>query len=289
MSAPVLRLRSMLSVPGCRERFIDKAAGCPADAVLFDLEDSVADADKDGARALVAERLPGFPRAGRQLWVRPNALDSGLLEADLDALVGDALDGVHLPKADSPEVLRTVDHYLTLLEKVRGLSPGQVRLFAWIESAAGLARVEEICAASPRLVGVSLGAEDFTASLGVQRTRGAQELEYPRARLAVAAAAAGIAAMDGPESDYRDLALFDSQAVHARGLGFHGKYCIHPDQVAVANRVFQPTPQELAWARRVVDAFRAGEREGLGAVGLDGSMVDRPVYLRAARLLRQSA
>ena len=282
-------IRSMLSVPGIRERFVDKAEHVPADALLFDLEDSVADRDKAAARALVARRLPEFPKHGRLLYVRPNGLDTGLLEQDLDAVVGPALDGVHLPKVHGPEVLRAADHYLTFLERVRGLAPGRIRIIAWIESAEGLTRVEEICRAVPRLAAVSLGAEDYTASMGIQRTREARELEYPRARLAAAAAAAGIGAMDGPESDYRDAALFTAQARHARTLGLRGKYCIHPDQVALANREFAPQPAEVERARRVVEAYEAGERAGLGAVGLDGAMVDRPVYLRAAALLERAA
>ncbi|MFI0961268.1 HpcH/HpaI aldolase/citrate lyase family protein [Streptomyces sp. NPDC021080] len=281
-------MRSMLSVPGIRERFITKAEDSPADAVLLDLEDSVADADKAAARTLVADYLPRFPKRGRQLFVRPNGLDTGLLEQDLTAVVNPALDGVHLPKVHDPDVLLTVDHYLTLLERTRGMSPGSVQIIAWIESAAGLARVESICRAAPRLIGVSLGSEDYTASLGVQRTREAGELEYARARVANAAAAAGIGAMDGPEADYRDSALFESQARHARSLGFRGKYCIHPDQVPMANQVFSPDKRELSWARRVVEAYQEGERQGLGAVGLDGAMVDRPVYLRAVELLSRS-
>jgi citrate lyase subunit beta/citryl-CoA lyase len=238
---------------------------------------------------LVARCLPRFPKRGRQLFVRPNGLDTGLLEQDLAAVVSPELDGVHLPKVHDADVLLAVDHYLTLLERTRGLTQGGVRILAWIESAAGLARVEEICRATPRLMGVSLGSEDYTASLGIQRTREAGELEYARARLANAAAAAGIGAMDGPEADYRDGALFESQARHARSLGFRGKYCIHPDQVPAANRVFSPDERELSWARRVVEAYQEGERQGLGAVGLDGAMIDRPVYLRAAELLSRSA
>ncbi|MFB7313322.1 HpcH/HpaI aldolase/citrate lyase family protein [Streptomyces sp. NPDC056192] len=277
-------LRSMLSVPGSSERFIGRAWAVRADAIAFDLEDSVAAADKESARRLVASTLRGFPAHGRELWVRPNALDSGLLEADLDAVVGPGLHGVHLPKAEAPQTVSTVDHYLTYLERVRGLAPGSVRLMAWIESAPALAQVEQICVASPRLVGVSLGSEDYTASLGVQRTKDAAELSYARARLANAAAAAGCAALDGPETDFRDLPLFERQAQAARSVGFGGKFCIHPDQIALANRVFAPDEGEIARARRVADAFEAAGEEA-GAIAVDGSMVDRPVYLRALRVL----
>ncbi|MEE4496233.1 HpcH/HpaI aldolase/citrate lyase family protein [Streptomyces sp. BE230] len=277
-------LRSMLSVPGNSDRFIGKARDVRADALAFDLEDSVAAVDKESARATVARTLSEFPAAGRELWVRPNALDSGLLEADLEAVVVPGLDGIHLPKADDVATLVQADHYLTYLERVRGLLPGSVRLMAWIESAAGLAHVEEICRASPRLDGVSLGSEDFTASLGVQRTRDGGELAYARARIANAAAAAGLSSLDGPEADFRDIELFLSQAELARSVGLGGKFCIHPGQVDAANRVFAPTDRERAWARRVTSVFEAAG-EGAGAIAVDGAMVDRPVYLRALRLL----
>ncbi|MER7717711.1 CoA ester lyase [Streptomyces flaveolus] len=278
------RLRSLLSVPGGSERFVAKATGVAADGIAFDLEDSVAPADKEAARRLVASTLPVFPSGGRQLWVRPNALDSGLLEADLEAVVGPELYGLHLPKVDDTETLLQVDHYLTYLERVRGLPSGAVRLMAWIESPAGLGRVEEICRATGRLDGVSLGSEDYTTALGVQRTAEGGELRYARARLANAAAAAGIGSLDGPEVNFRDRELFRSQASLARAAGLGGKFCIHPDQVVLAHEVFAAGEAERAWARRVVEAFEALGENG-GAISVDGAMVDRPVYLRALRVL----
>ena len=144
--------------------------------------------------------------------------------------------------------------------------------------------------ASPRLLGASMGAEDYVTSLGVMRTRGGVEIEFARARMANAAVAAGLVPIDCPEPDYRDLAHFERDITHARELGYRGKYCIHPAQVAIANRVFSPSPEQLTWAGRVVSAYEQGEQEGLGAVGLDGSMVDRPIYVRALQLLQwQSA
>jgi citrate lyase subunit beta/citryl-CoA lyase len=275
----------MLSVPGVRERFIAKAADVPADVILFDLEDSVGWADKPRARAIVAAAGPAFAKGDRLVYVRPNDLSTGLLEADLDVVVGPWLDGIHLPKTHNPEVVVQVDHYLTFLERTRGLEPGSVRLIVWIESTEGIAKAEAICAASPRLVGAAMGAEDYVTSLGVMRTKGGVEIEYARARMANAAMACGLVPIDCPEPDYKDLEHFERDTTHARALGYRGKYCIHPDQVDVANRVFSPPPDEVAWARRVVDAYEEGEREGLGAVGLDGAMVDRPIYLRARNLL----
>jgi len=282
-------LRSILSVPGLRDRFIEKAVEVPADVILLDLEDSIPPARKAEARDRVRAALPRFEKRGRRLFVRPNDLATGLLERDLDAVVVPGLDGIHLPKTHNPAVLERVDHYLTLLEHARGLAAGSIQIIAWIESTEGVANVEAICRASPRLIGASIGAEDYVTSLGVMRTRGGVEIEYARARVANAAVAAGLVPIDCPEPDYRDLAHFERDILHARELGYRGKYCIHPSQVAIANRVFSPSPEQLTWAARVRDAYEAGEREGLGAVGLDGAMVDRPIYVRALELLRWQA
>jgi citrate lyase subunit beta / citryl-CoA lyase len=283
-------VRSILSVPGLRDRFIEKAASVPADIILFDLEDSVPPARKAEARERVRAALPQFDKRGRFVFVRPNDLATGLLELDLDAVVVPGIDGIHLPKTHNPEVLKRTDHYLSLLERARGIAPGSIRIIAWIESAEGVANVEAICRASPRLIGASMGAEDYATSLGVMRTRESLEIEYARARVANAAHAAGLVPIDCPEPDYQDLVHFERDILHARALGYRGKYCIHPSQVEIANRVFAPSKEQLAWAERVRDAYEAGEQQGLGAVGLDGAMVDRPIYVRALDVLRwQSA
>jgi citrate lyase subunit beta / citryl-CoA lyase len=282
-------LRSILSVPGLVERFIAKAEQVPADVVLLDLEDSIPSAKKLEARACVRATLGRFQKHGRRLFVRPNDLGTGLLEGDLDAVVVPGLDGIHLPKTHDAGIVQRVDHYLTLLEKARGMTPGSVRIICWLESAAGVANAETICRASPRLIGASMGAEDYATDLGVMRSKQSIEIEYARARVANAAAAAGLVAIDCPEPDYQDLAHFERDIEHARALGYRGKYCIHPNQVPIANRVFSPTPAQLIWAERVREAYEAGERRGLGAVGLDGTMVDRPIYVRALELLRWQA
>jgi citrate lyase subunit beta / citryl-CoA lyase len=278
-------VRSMLSVPGVRERFIEKALEVPADVILLDLEDSVPATHKTEARGRVSKWLPRFDKRGRWLFVRPNDFATGLLEADLDAVVTPALDGVPIPKVHSVEIVQRVDHYLTLLERVRSIEPGSIRIIAWIESTQGLASVEAICKSSARLVGASFGSEDYATSLGVMRTRSGSEIEYARARMANAAVAGGLVPIDGPEPDYKDLEHVEQDIRHARSLGYRGKYCIHPSQVEIANRIFSPPADQIEWARRVREAYEAGEREGKGAIGLDGAMVDRPVYLRAIELL----
>jgi len=289
-------IRSILSVPGSSSRFMAKAEAVDADVVAFDLEDSVAPREKAAARAAVAEAVGTFPKHGRLVYVRPNDLDSGLLEDDLAAVVRPGLDGIHLPKVHRPATLVHVDHYLTLLERLAGLPAGSVRMMAWIESTEGVANVEAICAASPRLVAVSVGSEDYAASLGVSRSAECTELAFARARVVNAAAGAGLVAIDGaetwglhlpPESAHRDRFWQTCRAV--RQLGYRGKFCIHPDQVRLVNDAFAPTAAEQAWAERVVAAFESARAQGIGALSLDGAMVDLPLYERARDLLQSSA
>lgn len=257
--------------------------------MCVDLEDSVAPGDKAAAREGLRDILPAMPRTGYKLLVRVNGLDTGLLEEDLAAAIGPHLDGISLPKANSPQVVQQVDAYLTFLEKTRGLPLGQVRILPWIESAQAVVGAAEILRASERVTAAQFGAEDFTADMGIQRTRGSKEFAWARAATAVACRAAGVWALDTPQPDFKDMDHLREDAAFARSIGYDGKYCIHPDQVPVVNEVFGPTPEELAWAKRVIDAYREGEARGIGAVSLDGEMIDRPVVVRAERLLEWAA
>ena len=282
-------IRSILSVPGSSPRFIAKAEAVPADVIAFDLEDSVAPQEKAHARAAVARAVETFPKQGRLVYVRPNDLDSGLLEDDLAAIVRPGLDGIHLPKVHRPATLVQVDHYLTMLERLGGLPWGSIRMMAWIESAEGVANVEAICAASARLVAVSVGSEDYAASLGVSRSAEGTELAFARARVVNAAAGAGLVAIDGAETGLADRDRFWQTCRAVRQLGYRGKFCIHPDQVRLVNDAFAPTAAERAWAEQVVAAFETARAQGIGAISVDGAMVDLPIYERARDLLRSSA
>lgn len=278
-------LRSLLFVPVLRQRFIEKAPAAGADAVILDLEDSIAVAEKPQARQAVGGALQQLAAAHPQVFVRVNGLDTGLAEEDLYAAVGPGLAGISLPKAHGPDAVRQVDAYLTLLERVRGLPPGGLRLLLWIESARGVLAAEQTLAASLRVLAACFGAEDYTAEVGITRSDGMEEVAWARTRVAVAAHAAGVLPLDTPAAEFRDLPKVRAEAESARRVGYRGKHCIHPDQVPVCNDVFGLSETEAAWARRVVAAYEEGERAGLGAVALDGAMVDRPVYLRALRLL----
>lgn len=283
--SPTYVLRSLLFVPGHRPRFVERAPDVPADAICLDLEDSVPWEEKPNAREAVKGAIATMPRTGYLLIVRVNPLHSGLLEDELAAVVQPGLDGISLPKAESAETVRKVDAYLAELEKARGLPVGQVKIIPWIETALGLTNAYEICTASPRLIGASFGAEDFTTDMGIRRTKASKEIEWPRAAMAVACRAADILAIDTPVQDYSDLQHLEEDARFALSLGYRGKYCIHPNQIEVVNRVFAPAPEEVEEARRIISAYEEGEAKGLGAVGLEGVAIDWPIYVRARRLL----
>ncbi len=278
-------LRSLLFVPAIRPRFIEKAPGAGADAIILDLEDSVPAGEKAAGRAAAPDALRTLAAQHPQVFLRVNGLDTGLLEEDLHACIGSHMRGISLPKANDAEAVRQADAYLTLLERVRGLEAGSVRMLLWIETAQAVMRVEAVLAASTRSIAACFGAEDYTADIGVVRSDDLSEVEWARTRVAVACHAAGITPLDTPAAEFRDLERVRTEAGHARGLGYRGKHCIHPDQVPVCNTVFGLADSEVRWANRVVEAYEEGERRGLGAVALDGAMVDRPVYVRALRLL----
>lgn len=279
-------IRSLLFVPATRERFIEKAPSAGADLICLDLEDAVAPAEKARARDAAREAIRTIPRTGYQLYVRVNGLDTGLLEHDLDAIVSPQLEGISLPKVFSPRVLQQADAYLTLLEKLRDIPSGHTKVIIWVESAGAMMQVYDIVRASPRLVGAAYGAEDFTADMEVLRTKEAKESEWARYLVATACRAAGILAIDTPEPDFRDTASLRRTCEFTKSIGFRAKFCIHPDQVATVNQVYGPSEAEVAWARQALAAYAEGESRGLGAVGLNGVMIDRPVVVRAQRIIQ---
>ncbi len=282
-------LRSMLFIPGDSEKKLGKADGSEADALILDLEDSVSPEEKPKARKLVAEFLAQRPKAARssELWVRMNPLDSGLALADLVAVVGQAPDGIMLPKCNGPEDVLRVSHYIDALEVQAALPQGSV----------GILPVATETAAAPfslgrysgpelkRLRALTWGAEDLSAALGASTNRddlGGWALTYRivRSLCLLGARAAGVQAIDTLYVDFRDDAGLRSSSRAARAEGFTGRIAIHPDQVRAINESFTPSEAEIAFARRVVEAFAA--RPGIGAVGLGGKMLDFP-HLQQAR------
>lgn len=282
------RFGSLLFVPGIRPAMFDKAKAVPADIICLDLEDSVALADKAQARENVAGAIASMAAGVNALYVRVNAHDTGFLEEDLNAIVQPGLRGISLPKANDPLDLVRADHYLTLLEQLRGIEPGSIRIISYIESAKAISNCEAIVSASPRAVAASFGAEDFTNDLGIPRVRNSPAIEAARARMALACRAVGVVPVDTPEPDYKDLEWLEVDSRASRDLGFEGRFCIHPSQVEIVNRSYRPTEKEIAKAEQIVQVYEDAISRGLGAIGLDGAMIDQPVVERARRLLQRA-
>lgn len=284
-------LRSLLFVPGDSEKKLARAGSVPADALILDLEDSVAPERKALGRRQVSAYLADR-RADRpaQLWVRINPLDTPDALEDLAAVTGAAPAGILLPKSDGPEDVAALSRYLDALEVRDGLARDSVRIItvATETPAAPFALGQYAHADLPRLVGLTWGAEDLSAAVGASTNRdedGDWDFTYRWVRSAclLAAHAAGVQAIDTLYDDYRDEDGLRRASAIARRQGFTGRVCIHPGQVEAVNAAFSPSPEEIAHARRVVDAFR--DAQGAATVGLDGRMLDIPHLKQAERLL----
>jgi citrate lyase subunit beta / citryl-CoA lyase len=290
----IAALRSALFVPGDSTAKLAKSLGSGADALILDLEDSVAAERKQAARATA---LAFLEDAGKRqprplLMVRVNALETGLTDADLDAIVAGRPDAIMLPKAEGGTAVAHLDAKLTAREAIHGLPDGEIRIVALAtETASALFVAGTYGGASPRLTGLSWGAEDLSADLGAETNRDAEgrftePFRFARNLCLAAAAAAKIQAIDTVFVDFRDLAGLKREAEEARRDGFTAKLAIHPAQIATINAVFTPSPAAIAKARAVIAAFAA--QPGAGVVGIDGIMFDRPHLERAKQLLARA-
>jgi citrate lyase subunit beta/citryl-CoA lyase len=282
-------LRALLFAPGNHPRKLAKVGTFGADAIVLDLEDAVADAEKDAARTLVRDALGTYDDKTVVI-VRVNGSDTGRLDGDVRAVVASGLDCIMIPKVDRPDVLPHVDGLVAALERERGIEQGTIRLLALIETAKGVVRCEEIAALAPeRLLALIFGLGDFTVDLGIDITPDATELLYARSRVAVAARAAGLPQpIDGPYLDLQNIDGLVTDTLRSRQLGFQGRIVIYPPHVEPTQRAYSHlTDDELEQARRVVAAFEGAEAEGSASIQVDGRFVDYPIYRRAANKLRR--
>jgi len=278
--------RTYMYVPGIQEGMLAKAPERGADAYILDLEDSVPVAQKEKARGMVSKALPDIARGtSAALFVRVNGIGTDQFVDDLFSVAHPALTGISVPKIEMPQQIPVVEAFLEQAEKRQGLNPGSLGLIVNIESALGLVHVYEILKAGKRIVGVSMGGEDYALDLDIVRTESAEELNYPRQRIAVAARAAEVQAIDMVFPDVNNELGLIANTKAGRRMGFRAKQVVHPKQVAVVNDLLSPSEEEIAKARVIVSAYEEGERSGKGAVALNGQMIDRPVVERARRLL----
>jgi citrate lyase subunit beta / citryl-CoA lyase len=286
-------MRSLLFVPADGGAKLDKAVASGADAVIIDLEDSIAPERKEAARAAALEFLnrENAKKERPRLLVRINGLDTGMTDADLDAIVAGKPDAVVFPKAEGGATVTHLDAKLTAREAIAGLPEGSVKILAQaVESAAGLFRAGTFRNASARLIGLTWGPEDLSAELGAEANREAdgtltEPYRLARAMCLFGAAAAKVPAIETVFVDFRNSEGLRRDTQAARRDGFTGRLAIHPTQVPVINEVFTPTPEQIEKAKAVVAAFAA--QPGAGAVGIDGKMYDRPHLVRAQALLER--
>ena len=278
-------LRTVLSVPGNRENMLEKSKHIHADVILLDLEDSVPPEEKARARSIVKNWIPKIAGNGSKVYVRINPIEGGLAQDDLGSVIMRGIDGISQPKPSTGQDIRKVAEMLTRLEKERGLPEGQVRMMPWIETSLGLINAYDIASSSPRINGVIFGANDLVLETGMIRSEDGYELLYPRTKIVIAAKAAGVSAIDTPYNNFKDDKGLIREANLARKLGFSGKFAIHPSQIDIVNRIFRPTEEEIAYAKKVVAAFEEARAKGFASASLDGKMIDIPIAQRALNVL----
>ena len=277
--------RSMLFLPGNTPNIIVNGEILGADAVILDLEDAVAPAEKDSARILVrnAIRYMGFGKC--EVIVRINAIDTAYWQKDLDAIIPVRPSLIMPPKTSCAADVLAVDAYITQLEEKLGIEKGSVGLIPLIETALGVENAYQIASACKRVKAIFLGGEDLTADLRCKRTKEGHEIAYARSRMVVAARAAGVEVYDTPFTDVNDDEGIYTDAQYAKSLGFTGKSAISPRHVKAINEVFSPSMKDIDYAYEVMEAIRIGKEQGKGAVSLRGKMIDAPIVTRAQRTI----
>jgi len=280
-------LRSVMYVPGNKEDLIAKIPRLPADVITIDLEDSVPPAEKEKARELAHKNLKMAADTGADVYVRLNNWETGMTNADCEAVVDEGLTAVCLAKCGGPDDVKRLDWKLQEMEQKRGLKPGSILIQLLIETAKGMMNVYDAAKASPRVNSLIFGAVDYTTDMRVTLTQpNGHEQDWARARMACAARAAGLIAIDCPYVAFKDTEGFEKDCRYGRQLGFEGRMLIHPSQIEPAHIIYSPAPERVEWAKAVVKVFEEeGIAKGTAAVTLNGHMVDTPVYMNAKNIL----
>ena len=276
--------RTLLFAPGNHPRRVEKALCLKADAVILDLEDAVAIAEKVATRAIVVDALQS-ERSGLG-YVRVNAYDTDFCFGDLLVVVAKGVDGIVLPKVETSAQLRSVDWVVSQLEREKRLPAGGIDIIPIIETGKGVANVHDIASAGTRIKRLSFGAGDYTKDMAMRWTRHEGELAHARSEIAVASRAAGLEApLDTVWIHIKETDGCIKSAELVCDMGYQGKLCIHPDQVDPVNAVFTPSDEDVDFAEKVVKAFEEAEAQGLASIQVDGYFVDYPIVDQAQRTL----
>lgn len=280
--------RSFLFAPGDDLRKLNKAAQSNADAVILELEDGVAHDRKAVARQTVREAALSIDFGRQEKLIRVNDVSTPFFEDDVRETIDCRPDAFVLPKVESEEDLWRICELIDEAEQRRGWPAGGIGLIIMLETPKGILNLREICEAKTRLKAIIFGAEDYASFIGAKRTREATEVLFARSAIVNACGAYGLQAIDMVFIDFNDDAGLEQECRLGKQLGFLGKQVIHPRQIDIVNQCFAPTAEELAWAHRIVEGFKASQREGRGAFALDGKMIDMPVVRQAERILAQA-
>lgn len=278
--------RTMLYLPGNNPNMLVRGHLFGSDGIIMDLEDAVALSEKDAARIMVSKFLRQGEFGSCEVTVRINGADTEFWKKDLAAVIpAKRLDGIRLPKADDPETIRIVDEEISRLEDANGIPQGRTKLFCILETARGIWNAYDVAKASPRVTAILPGGEDLVADLKTSRSADGAELEWTRKMMVIAARAAGVDAIDTVYPRVSDDEGLRREASLSKQLGYDGKSVIHPNQIPIIHEVFTPTEAEIDKALRIVAAAKEAAERGLGAVSVDGRMVDVPVVKRAEYIL----
>ena len=279
--------RSLIFVPGNNPRFLEKAKSLSADIVCFDLEDSVPDKEKKKARTLIKSALKKRNQYSSSVFARTNSPDSNKIEADLKEIVQKGIDGIIIPKVNSAKEIKKIEKIILSIEKKRKIRG--IRLIPSIESALGVINCYEIASSSKRIDALVFGIFDLLNDVGIEYAKGNPlGAKYSRYKVPIAAAAAGVYAIDGIWQDIKDTSGLKKDCKIGKSLGYVGKSVIYPDQIKTVHKIFHPNKTEIAWAKKVCGIYNKSSKKGKGATVVDGKMIDEVHYKQAKALLEVS-
>ncbi|HAK41302.1 MAG TPA: CoA ester lyase [Synergistaceae bacterium] len=280
--------RTKLYLPGNNPNMLLRGHLFNPDGVILDLEDAVAMSEKDSARILVRDVLKRGDFGSCEVTVRINAMDTEFWRKDIETVVPCGIDGIRIPKVEDPKDIAIMDEALSHIESKAKIRVGKTLIFCLLESALGIWRAYDIAKASKRVAAICPGGEDLRADLKTTRSSNSEELIGPRRMVVLAAHAAGVDALDTVFTDIIDDAGLRRETEWVKQLGYQGKSVIHPNQIPIIHDVFTPTAKEIEQAKKIVEAAAEAAARGLGAVQVDGKMVDKPVVKRAEFTLQRA-
>jgi len=278
--------RSIFFVPGNKENMMLKSLDVKADVIVWDLEGAVPIPEKDKARQTIGKLLELLPNNNKPIYVRINSLKDNMFNSDLEAIIHPNLHGVMLAKTETSLEVSQIDYRLSDLEISKGIQPGKIRVYCVLETCLGIINAYQIASYSPRVKGISFGADNYTLDLGIKRSQNGRELLHVRDTIALAAGASKVLAIDTIYPDINNEEGLINECRLAKKLGFHGKLAIHPKQVEVINREFLPSIEEMLFAQKVVEAFSKAQAQNIDVVTVDGKTVDLLVLERSKQIIK---